>query len=636
MRKFFSRVFRNRAVLESAVAKLMLDIILYNISTFIAVLIRFDFTLRASYLHIDDHFGILENLFFVIFNIAFGLPFQSFEFTSVKEITDVFIAIAFSKLLAFPFGYILGVRQNFSRGAYFISFLVAFLLLSIGRLSYRVFYEKRRKFGNKSNKREKNVLIIGAGDAGEKLLREILSHPELNYRVIGFLDDDPRKKRTTIHGYPVIAEINRLPYVIDKYAVDVVIFAIPTASKELLKKVVSLSSSKNVEIKTLPAIWEIVSGRVTIQDVKNVELEDLLPRASIRMNLEPVRNYLNGKTVLITGAGGSIGSEIVRQVVDFGPKAIILLGRGENRIFDIERELIENKSFDRVIPVICDIRNREKVYKVFEEYKPEVIFHTAAHKHVPLMEKNPDEAVINNIFGTKNILDASIDFGAERFINISTDKAVNPVSVMGLTKRITEIMVMIYAQKTDKAKFASVRFGNVLGSRGSVVEIFKRQIKETGIITITDPNMERYFMLIPEAVQLVLIAGAMANKGEIFVLKMGEPVNILEFAQNFVRLSGKEINKDVKIKIIGNRGNEKIKEELWSEKEVVLQTENPYILMISPYLFIAPYDSLFEKIEQIGTVTKTYNKEKIVKSLTDFIDYVEGNIKNSSTGEKLL
>ncbi|MGB9832905.1 MAG: UDP-N-acetylglucosamine 4,6-dehydratase family protein, partial [Caldisericum exile] len=344
----------------------------------------------------------------------------------------------------------------------------------------------------------------------------------------------------------------------------------------------------------------------------------------------------NGKTVLITGAGGSIGSEIVRQVVDFGPKAIILLGRGENRIFDIERELIENKSFDRVIPVICDIRNREKVYKVFEEYKPEVIFHTAAHKHVPLMEKNPDEAVINNIFGTKNILDASIDFGAERFINISTDKAVNPVSVMGLTKRITEIMVMIYAQKTDKAKFASVRFGNVLGSRGSVVEIFKRQIKETGIITITDPNMERYFMLIPEAVQLVLIAGAMANKGEIFVLKMGEPVNILEFAQNFVRLSGKEINKDVKIKIIGNRGNEKIKEELWSEKEVVLQTENPYILMISPYLFIAPYDSLFEKIEQIGTVTKTYNKEKIVKSLTDFIDYVEGNIKNSSTGEKTL
>ncbi|MGC8690991.1 MAG: polysaccharide biosynthesis protein [Caldisericum sp.] len=619
MRKFFSRVFRNRAVLESAVAKLMLDIILYNISTFIAVLIRFDFTLRASYLHIDDHFGILENLFFVIFNIAFGLPFQSFEFTSVKEITDVFIAIAFSKLLAFPFGYILGVRQNFSRGAYFISFLVAFLLLSIGRLSYRVFYEKRRKFGNKSNKREKNVLIIGAGDAGEKLLREILSHPELNYRVIGFLDDDPRKKRTTIHGYPVIAEINRLPYVIDKYAVDVVIFAIPTASKELLKKVVSLSSSKNVEIKTLPAIWEIVSGRVTIQDVKNVELEDLLPRASIRMNLEPVRNYLNGKTVLITGAGGSIGSEIVRQVVDFGPKAIILLGRGENRIFDIERELIENKSFDRVIPVICDIRNREKVYKVFEEYKPEVIFHTAAHKHVPLMEKNPDEAILNNVFGTKNLLDAALRFKVDRFINISTDKAVNPINIMGASKRVTEMLLQYYSNDGNETKFASVRFGNVLGSTGSVIEVFKKQIKETGVLTITDPQMERYFMLIPEAVQLVLQAAALGKNGEIFVLKMGDPVNVLDFAKHFIKLSGFELDKDIQIKIIGNRGGEKLKEELWSEREKVSKTQNPYILRIVENSNLQSEEDFFAKLDMLEKAALKFDTEEIKSLLKEII-----------------
>ncbi|MCW1311252.1 MAG: polysaccharide biosynthesis protein [Candidatus Parvarchaeota archaeon] len=625
MRKLLSKVIRNRLTLGLAITKVVFDLVLYNIATVISVFIRFDFGLNPVFLHLDDPFGIIENAMFLIFCIVIGLPFHSFEYTSIKEVADIFIAVFLSKLFAFPFVYILGIRTSFSRGAYFVSFVIAFLLLSIARLSYRVIHEKRRKLKGESEKREKRVIILGAGDAGEKLLREILSHPELNYKIVGFLDDDPRKKRTTIHGYPVIAQIDRLPFILREYEIDVVIFAIPTAPGELLQKVISLTSNSNVEIKKLPAIWEIVSGRISIQDIKNVELEDLLPRASIKMDLEPVKEYIEDKVILITGAGGSIGSEIVRQVVGFKPKQLLILGRGENRIFDIELEVKGKYKFLNVIPLICDIRNREKVFKIFEIYKPDVVFHAAAHKHVPLMEKNPDEAILNNVFGTKNVLDASIEYGVERFINISTDKAVNPTNFMGVSKRLTELLVMYYGRHNNNFKCASVRFGNVLGSKGSVVEVFRRQIKETGVITVTDPNMERYFMLIPEAVQLVLYAGSMVDRGEIFVLKMGEPVNILEFAKQFVKLSGKELGKDVKIEIIGNRGGEKIKEELWSESEKIEPTENPYILRIKSSNNGVFEDGFIDDIEQLKNFATNFDIDGVKKVIKKLIPESEIN-----------
>jgi len=342
------------------------------------------------------------------------------------------------------------------------------------------------------------------------------------------------------------------------------------------------------------------------------------------MDNSTVKNYIKGKVVLITGAGGSIGSEITRQVANFMPEKVILLGRGENRIFEIERELIEKKSFTKIVPVICDIRNREKVFKVFEEYKPNIVFHAAAHKHVPLMEKNPDEAILNNIFGTKNLLDASVKFKVGRFINISTDKAVNPVNIMGASKRVVEIMLQYYANDQNDTKFASVRFGNVLGSAGSVVEVFKKQIKETGVLTITDPQMERYFMLIPEAVELVLQAGSMGNSGEIFVLKMGEPVNILDFAKNFVKLSGFELGKDVKIKVIGNRGNEKIKEELFSDKEVVEHTENPYILKVVNKEMQFNRETFFEKLDELEIAAKSFDIDRIKAILKEIIPEYNG------------
>lgn len=619
MRRIFGKILRNKLTVTITFAKLVIDVFLYNIATVLAVFLRFDFALKGNFIHIDDLFGIVENAIFIIFEIIFQLPLQSFEFTSVKEASNIFVAVFFTKAVFYPLFYLLGGKASFSRGAYLASFIVASLLIVGVRILFRLFYE----FGNKKDatlsKRKKKVLIIGAGDTGEMLLREIISHPELSYKVVGLLDDDSAKKKTRIHGYQVIGEIEKLPYVVKKYGVDVIIYAIPSTSREHLQKVVSLASSTTAEIKALPAVWEIVSGRISIEDIKNVELEDLLPRASIKMDNAVVEAYLQGKVVLITGAGGSIGLEITRQVVNFKPEKVILLGRGENRIFDIEREVLEKKHFYGAIPVICDIRNREKIFKVFKQYKPDIVFHAAAHKHVPLMEKNPDEAILNNVFGTKNLLDAALRFKVDRFINISTDKAVNPTNIMGASKRVTEMLLQYYSNDGNETKFASVRFGNVLGSTGSVIEVFKKQIKETGVLTITDPQMERYFMLISEAVQLVLQASAMGKNGEIFVLKMGDPVNVLDFAKHFIKLSGFELNKDIQVKIIGNRGGEKLKEELWSERETVEKTQNPYILKVIESGNSLSGEDFFKKLKELESVALHFDEEKIKLLLKDII-----------------
>jgi FlaA1/EpsC-like NDP-sugar epimerase len=619
MKEYFFKIIRNKVTLTITFAKLVIDVFLYNVATVLAVYLRFDFALKGNFIHIDDLFGVIENAIFIIFEIIFQLPLQSFEFTSVNEVSNIFVAVFLTKTISYPIFYLLGKNAGFSRGAYLASFVVAFLLIAGVRILYRLFYEFRNKKGATLSKRKKKVIIIGAGDAGEMLLREIISHPELSYKVVGLLDDDPSKKKTRIHGYQVLGGIERLPYAVKEYGVDVIIYAIPTAPREHLQQVVSLASSTAAEIKALPAVWEIVSGRIRVEDIKNVELEDLLPRASIKMDNAVVEAYLQGKVVLITGAGGSIGSEISRQVVNFKPEKVILLGRGENRIFDIEREVIEKKRYLNAVPVICDIRNRGKIFKVFETYKPDIIFHAAAHKHVPLMEKNPDEAILNNIFGTKNLLDAALQFKVDRFINISTDKAVNPTNIMGASKRVTEMLLQYYSNDGNETKFASVRFGNVLGSTGSVIEVFKKQIKETGVLTVTDPQMERYFMLIPEAVQLVLQAAALGKNGEIFVLKMGDPVNVLDFAKHFIKLSGFKLNKDIQIKIIGNRGGEKLKEELWSERETVEKTQNPYILKVVESDNSFNKEGFFAKLDILEKAALKFDKEEIKSALKEII-----------------
>ena len=617
MHSLLDKLRRNKIVVISAVKKLLIDLVLYNFATYIAVFARFDYSIKPGYLHIDDIYGILENIIFITLEIIFRIPLQLWEYSSTKEISDIFLVATLSKLFAYPLFYFSRTIIHYSRGAYLVSYVLLVGFLTSARFFYRL-YKERNKRNPEKHASTKKILIVGAGDAGEKILREIISHPELKYEVVGFIDDDPTKRKTHIHGYSVLGDIASLPYYVNRDNIDIVLIAIPSAQKSVLRKIVALTSETRAEIKTLPGIWEIVGGKINIENIKNVQLEDLLPRSEITMNEEPVKKYISGKTVLITGAGGSIGSEISRQVNRFNPKQILLLGRGENRIFYIEKELEEKYHFTNLRPIICDIRNREKVFKIFEKYKPDIVFHTAAHKHVPLMEKNPDEAVINNIFGTKNLLDATVKSQVKKFINISTDKAVTPVNVMGASKRVIEVMLRYYAAKNTNTVFTSVRFGNVLGSAGSVIEVFKKQINETGVITITDPRMERYFMLIPEAVQLVLQAGALGKGGEIFVLKMGEQVNIMEFAKLFIRLSGLELGKDVKIKIIGNRGGEKLSEELWSEKEKISKTSNPYILKIQDTAALDK-DTFFENLDKLKSAAMEMDFDKVRKAFMGVI-----------------
>ncbi len=574
---FLNKIVKNRKVLFNWLLKITIDVVLFNFATLFSVLLRFDFVLKKSYLHIDDPFGLIENIVFIFFELILGIPKQVWRYISEEELKELILLATFTKAIAGFFLYIFKGEMKWSRGAFLISYILLLLFLFVTRFLFKVLTNKQVSVPDKLKKK---VLIVGAGDAGEKILKEILSRPDLNYDVIGFLDDDINKKGGRIHSVPILGEIARLPAVVNSNAVDTIIIAMPSAPKSVIRRIVSLSAETNAEVKTLPGLWEIIDGRVAMESIRNVKLEDLLPRDPIKTNMKLIKEYIEGKTILVTGAGGSIGSEIVRQVIRFSPKAILLLGRGENRIFRIEQEVVNEQRFFNEVPLICDIRNREKVFRIFEKYRPDIVFHAAAHKHVPLMEKNPDEAVINNVFGTKNLLDASVKFGVQKFINISTDKAVNPVNIMGASKRVIEIMIQLYAKKYPKIVFTSVRFGNVLGSAGSVIEVFKKQMGETGILTVTDKRMKRYFMLIPEAVQLVLHAGALGKGGEIFVLKMGEQVNIYELALNYVKLSGLEIGRDVKIKIIGNRGGEKLYEELWSEREVVEPTENSFILRV--------------------------------------------------------
>ncbi len=629
MKEFLEKVRRNKQLLFITLKKLVIDVVLFNFATFFSVWARFDYQLKAEYLHIDDPAGIIENLIFISLEIILRIPLQIWDYTSIKEISDIFVLVTLTKVIAFPFFYFFRPEIHWSKGAYLISYILAFIFLFGVRMFIRMVREKSGNTAVRKDKRRKNVLIIGAGDAGEKVIREIMARPDLNYNIVGILDDDIRKKGGKIHGYKVFGEIDRLPYIVEGMDVDIVLVAIPSAPKELLRKVVSLASATAAEVKTLPGIWEIIGGRVNVSSIRNVQLEDLLSRPSIKTDTASVQKYIKDATVLVTGAGGSIGSEIVRQVAMFSPKRLILLDKAENGMFRVGRELEDVKHFDRAIAVICDIRNREKIFKIFDKFKPDVIFHTAAHKHVPLMEDNPDESVTNNVFGTRNLLDAALKSGVKRFVNISTDKAVNPTSVMGASKRVIEMMLQYYAKKKSDTIFTSVRFGNVLGSAGSVIEVFKKQLNETRVLTITDPRMERYFMLIPEAVQLVLQAGALGKGGEIFVLKMGERVNIMELAKTFAKLSGFEVGKDVKIKFIGNRGGEKIAEELWNEREVIEDTDNPYIWRIKTNGSNLSEKEFFGLLNKLNVAAENLDFAEVRKTFMEIIP--EANLEKKGS-----
>ena len=453
------------------------------------------------------------------------------------------------------------------RSVPFIEAMGALLLLGTVRVAARVYYEDRFRRTMRGG-RARRVLIVGAGDAGVLMAREMHRHPEAQRYPIGFVDDDPAKRRQRVMGLPVLGTTDEIPAVVAERSVDEVLIAMPSQGGRVIRRVMDRVRESGAAHRTIPSLHELLTGQVSISQIREVNLEDLLRREPVRLELERIGEALEGKAVLVTGAGGSIGSEIVRQIARFQPRLLVLLGRGENSIYLIHRELERQHPELRLYPVITDVRDRESLAHTFERFRPDVVFHAAAHKHVPMMEENPEQAIYNTVVGTRNLVELALEHGVERFVNISTDKAVNPTSIMGATKRVAELVVHDAAQRCGPAQaFVSVRFGNVLGSRGSVVPLFKAQIQRGGPVTVTHPEMRRYFMTIPEASQLVLQAGAMAESGQVYVLDMGEPVRIVDLARDLIQLCGLEPERDVAIEFTGMRAGEKLFEELLTAEE---------------------------------------------------------------------
>jgi FlaA1/EpsC-like NDP-sugar epimerase len=464
-----------------------------------------------------------------------------------------------------------------------------------------------------------HVLIMGAGKAGSMVVREIKRNPQLGIQVIGFLDDNSDKYNMVIHGVKVLGNKESIPLLVKKYAVDEIIIAMPSVHGKQIRSIVNICKRCNINIKIMPGIYELLNGSIGINQLRNVQIEDLLRREPIKTDLNSVRALIQGKKVMVTGGGGSIGSEICNQIINFDPEELIILGHGENRIFEINKHFTRNLTFKnncRIIPIIADIRFLYRIRSIFEEYRPDIVFHAAAHKHVPLMELNPTEAIINNVIGTRNLLQASLSAGVSKFIMISTDKVVNPTSIMGASKNVAELLVQKAAIDSG-LPFITVRFGNVLGSTGSVVLTFKEQIAAGGPITITHPEMKRYFMTIPEAVQLVLQASVLGKGEEVFILDMGEPVKIVDLANDLIRLSGFS-GENIEIIYTGCRPGEKLYEELFAEGEV-------YVKTVHDKLFLASktgskfHSNLNGEVELLELAAQNNDRAEIIKILKKLI-----------------
>ncbi|RHW39569.1 polysaccharide biosynthesis protein [Lysinibacillus yapensis] len=499
----------------------------------------------------------------------FHLYDRIWSVASVRELLTIFYSVTISIASASLVQFV--VNGDIYFRLMMITWLVHIVMIGGSRFILRIAHDRTTI---KPSGDLKSVLIVGAGQAGTMLARSINNNPEPEYKPIGFVDDDPTKQQLTLMDVKVLGTTEDIPRLVQEKNIDEIILAIPSLGKFGIHEIYENCSKTNATVKIMPKVEDVLTGKVSVNDMQDVRIEDLLGRDEVKLDMIAISKKLTNKVILVTGAGGSIGSEICRQVLKFEPKELLLLGHGENSIYSIHMELTENDSnrLTEIIPIIADIQDRERIFEIINYYRPDVIYHAAAHKHVPLMEYNPGEAVKNNVFGTKNVAEAAHNFAVSHFVLVSTDKAVNPPNVMGSTKRIAEMIIQNLATRSD-TNFAAVRFGNVLGSRGSVVPRFKAQIATGGPVTVTHPEMTRYFMTIPEASRLVLQAGTLARGGEVFVLDMGEPVKIVDLARNLIRLSG-FTEEEIKIEFSGIRPGEKMYEELLKPEEI--QEEHIY------------------------------------------------------------
>lgn len=572
------------------------DILTVLLAPYASLFIRFDGNMPAKYVEMATPQLYLFLLIAMGSFFAFKLYNRMWRYASPNDLLAIVAATSVSSALLATVAYFV-FPAGFPRSIYVLNWFLVTGGVGVSRFGLRAYEFYRVRVARRTP--EKRMLVVGAGDAGVMLAKEIITQGR--NRIVGFIDDDPQKAGRQLLGLSVFGDRSKIPGCAAKYQASEIWIAMPSASGEAVRNIFEICRQTSCRVRTLPSLLEVVDCQVSVRQLREIRLEDLLRRAPVRASKEAVSGYLSQKIVLVTGAGGSIGSELCRQIATYQPTHLLLLGRGENSIYDIHNELKQLYPEVGLSPIIADIRDVGSVEDVFQKWKPQVVFHAAAHKHVPLMELYPEEAIKNNVVGTWVLSNIAASYGVERFILISTDKAVKPSSVMGATKRMAEMLVDELDRKTE-TKFATVRFGNVLGSRGSAVPLFESQIAAGGPVTVTHPDMKRYFMTIPEAAELVLQAGAMAGTGGIFVLDMGKPIRIVELVEDLIRLMGKEPYRDIVINFTGVRSGEKINEELYYAAEEVTETAHPKILRaIEPKALNITAEELLIRISRCST-----------------------------------
>jgi FlaA1/EpsC-like NDP-sugar epimerase len=571
--------------------QLLIDAGIVALSWFLAFQLRFDKGLPVYYDTLLKRTILIVVVIKVAVFLLFGFHRRWWRYVSVNDMWGAARGVVVASLVADVTVYFVSPVHNvrLPRSIAVMDLLITMALIAGARLFARTVIERPRS-GVVARGRE--VIVVGAGDAGRTVVEEMQRSRMLRYTPIGFVDDDPTKKNMRILGVRVLGTTSDLPRIVREFSPDEVLIAIPSASGEVRARVVEAAQAAHVPVKTLPGLYELITGDVQLAQIRPVQVEDVLGREQVEVDMREVGSYLAGHTVLVTGAGGSIGAELCRQIARMGPTRLILVDNAETPLFEIERELLSERDFTAAIPKLVDVKNRTALRReVFEKYQPTIVFHAAAYKHVPLMETHPLESVRNNVVATKIVAELAADFEVDRFVLISTDKAVNPKTVMGQSKALCEWIIESLGHRRDvKTRFVAVRFGNVLNSSGSVIPTFRKQIEKGGPVTVTTPEMTRYFMTIPEAVSLVVQAGAIGGRGQIFVLDMGEPVRILDLACNMIRLSGKEPRlpadqeagpNDIAVKFVGARPGEKLHEELWGDSESAGATDHPKIMRLS-------------------------------------------------------
>ncbi|MDL1967970.1 MAG: polysaccharide biosynthesis protein [Deltaproteobacteria bacterium] len=609
---------------------IMADIVLLALAYFFSYVVRFEAHVGARELLVIKQTIVPVVLCKLVVFYSFNLYRGMWRYTSIVDLINVIRAVAVSSAIIITVILMLSRFQGFSRSVFLVDAVFSLILIAGIRFVIRLLLSinsfSLNKTGINSNEHKK-MIIIGAGDAGEKVIREIYDNPKMKYRVVGFVDDDKNKVGKQIHGIKVLGGIEELKEIVKNEDVDEMLIAVPSAVGKEMRRIVEICDLTRIPYKTLPGMGEIIDGKISIKTIRDISYKDLLGRHPVQLENDKISDFLKNKCVLITGAGGSIGSELCRQICKYEPSLVVLFDAGESNLYSIQMELKHVVTYLKYRTVLGRIQDKGLVDEVFRKYKPDVVFHAAAYKHVPLVERNPWEAVYSNIVGTNTLVKAAIAHKVGRFVLVSTDKAVRPTNIMGASKRVTEKIVQFYS--SGLTKFMAVRFGNVIGSSGSVIPLYQHQIEKGGPVTVTHPEITRFFMTIEEASQLILQAFTMGEGGEIFVLEMGTPVKIVDMARDMIRLSGKKPDTDIEIKFIGLRPGEKLYEELITEGEGIVKTEHEKILVLknsvsaqgrtSEEVKFNSLNGLEEKIMELKALADAHNAKGIKKKMKEIV-----------------